>query len=132
MILKPRPKTLPSHTIDVLEARLARQLSDALGEDFRTVHIVEEIYGRTSIYVHCEISIEHYVAGAQRINLSIAKHTVDYFTQHPVLECLVTRVDVWDDKVAVSDNWFQRNDIIAWAQGEIDDASLLERGKSYW
>jgi hypothetical protein len=132
MILKPRPKTLLSHKIDVLEASLARQLLHALGKDFRTVHIVEEMYGRTSIYVHCEISIEHYVADAQRINLSIAKHTTDYFKQHPVLECLVTRVDIWDDKVAVSDEWFQRNDIIAWAQGEIDDESLLERGTSYW
>ena len=90
------------------------------------------MYGRTSIYVHCEASIEHYAADAQRINLTITKLTAPYFQQHPVLERLVTRVDIWDDKVAVSDEWFHRNNIVAWANREIDDATLLERGTSYW
>jgi len=132
MFLKSRPTTLPPHEIDALEARLAKELSHVLGEDFRTAHIVEEMYGRTSIYVHCEASIEHYAADAHRINLTIAKHTADYFQHHAVLECLVTRVDIWDDKVAVSDEWFHWNDILAWANREIDDATLLERGTSYW
>lgn len=132
MIFKLRPSTLPSHEIDALEAQLVGELSDALGKDFRTVHIVEEMYGRTSVYVHCETSIEQYAITVRRINLIIARHTAPYFEAYPALEGLITRIDIWDDKVAVSDKWFQRNDVVAWATHAIDDATLLERGTSYW
>jgi len=44
----------------------------------------------------------------------------------------VTRVYIWDDKVAVGNRWFHRNDILAWVCGDLDDVTLLERGTSYW
>ncbi|MFN8480111.1 MAG: hypothetical protein U0074_20005 [Kouleothrix sp.] len=132
MLFEQRPTTLSSELIDALEANLTKELSPVIDQNFRSVHIVEEMYGRTSIYVRCETSIENYAAEALRINLAIAKVTAAYFQRHSLVECLVTRVDIWDDKVAVSNRWFHRNDILAWIHGDFDDLTLLERGTSYW
>jgi hypothetical protein len=109
-----RPTNIQQTDINTIEATLTEQLSAILGLDFRRVLVIEELHGRTSLYIHCQTSIKQFTANKQHIIRVILPVVLPHFYQYPRLECLVTRVDVWDDKVGLSDKWLHRDDLFAW------------------
>jgi hypothetical protein len=127
-----RPTNIQQADINAIEATLTERLSMLLGLDFRRVLVIEELHSRTSLYIHCETSIEQYTANEKRIIRAILPVVLPYYYQCPRLECLVTRVDVWDDKVGLSDKWLHRDDLLAWHQQKIDDAALFARSTPYY
>jgi hypothetical protein len=127
-----RPPGFSSDEIAAIEAHLGRVLAAQLGHDFRAVRVVEDVHDQASIAVQCETSVEGYDRCEAYIILTIAREVAALYRDYPALQRLVTRVDIWDDKVALSDKWFDRADVLAWHNHVIDDDTFLERGTSYW
>jgi hypothetical protein len=132
MFFTNRPPSFSPDEIATIEANLARVLTAQLGHDFRDVRVVEDVHDQASIAVQCETSAEDYDRREAHIILTIAREVAALYQNYPALQRLVTRIDIWDDKVALSDKWFDRADVLAWHEQLIDDHTFLERGTSYW
>jgi hypothetical protein len=97
------------------------------------IDLQHDPYGYLSIYVHTELLSEESYSEQNKARIfAIANSAVSYFTRDNALQRLVVETEIVDDKVAVAPVGFDRETLLDWHLGKLDDSTLLKRRISYW
>ena len=131
MMIIPAQSIAPS-VAHGIEQELSEYLRARFPHAFQSAHVAQEYYGRDFLALQFAISIENYSNQEAILLYAVAPIIRPLLVAYPQLHGVVTRVDIDDDKVGISDRWFDRTTIIESEQQPLTPTAFIEQSKSYW